>query len=244
TEPPCPSRPPWWRALSLDPNLLQSLLVGVFAVVFADVLEKRVIRHPAIGIGDGPRLLERDGILHRDLVPQDVGCDEMNPFLDSQLFGVRRVLVSNFLFDPNGIHHPPLALPVPGRGTVKSRLDIVDGLLRSIEQDPADLRKRLLDYRDLALALEKLDRKHRRHHGGHAVRKTVRIAGSQRLTPGPRFASRLHAGLPLLQVFGLERRRWVEWRDGRIFLLRLGPRSEDVPVAAVGSSDIRWVRAG
>src|SRR5262249_22275110 len=58
--------------LRLDANLLQSLIVGVFAVVFADILEQRVIRHPSIGVRDGPRLLERDRILHRNLVPEDV----------------------------------------------------------------------------------------------------------------------------------------------------------------------------
>ena len=88
---------------------------------------------------------------------------------------------------------------------VKARLDIIDGFLRSIEVDPANLRVGFLDDCDLAPALKNLHREHGAHHAWHAVWQTVCRSGRERLSLCVGFTGRLNCCLPLLVILGPER---------------------------------------
>jgi len=54
-----------------NPDLLHAFVVGVFAIVLADVLEQLIVRHAPIPKGECPGFLEDGGIFDGDVVAQD-----------------------------------------------------------------------------------------------------------------------------------------------------------------------------
>jgi hypothetical protein len=54
-----------------DPDLLHAVLIGVFAIVLANVFEQLIIRHTTVTEREHPRLLEERWIVDRNLIAQD-----------------------------------------------------------------------------------------------------------------------------------------------------------------------------
>src|SRR6185503_7449687 len=87
-----------------QPEARGPFLVGVLAVVLADVLDDLVIRHAPVRERHRPGLLEHLRILDRDLVPEDVRPHEPEALGEAQPGRVR----TDILWDEITIEDPEM----------------------------------------------------------------------------------------------------------------------------------------
>src|SRR6185503_16013090 len=127
-----------------QPEARGPFLVGVLAVVLADVLDDLVVRHAPVSERHRPRLLEHLRILDRDLVPEDVRPHEPEALRDAHIGRVRHVAEPHVLLDADRIDYERVAAPRADGAAVEPELDIVERQLRLAQIDAANLAVRLL----------------------------------------------------------------------------------------------------